>query len=59
MSFCDELENNLSQSQTDGEKLMEALVAQLSAASNQQVPEVQNPRQQSGSSTNSEVGACN
>ncbi len=30
MSFCDELENNFSQSQSDGEKLMEAVVAELS-----------------------------
>jgi len=30
MSFCEELESNLFQSQTDGEKLMEAVVAELS-----------------------------
>ena len=59
MTFCDELESDLSQSQTDGKKLMEAVMAQLSAASNQQVPGVQTPRQQSGCSMNSEVGACN
>jgi hypothetical protein len=32
MAFCDELESKLDQSQTDGAKLMEAVVAELVGA---------------------------
>jgi type I restriction enzyme, S subunit len=39
LALCDELESNLAQSQTDGEKLMQSVVAGLSSASSDQ-PEI-------------------